>query len=205
MKFAGALLVLAFGHWSINLARHRLMDALERHDFESATARRLTRVAAALLTLLLLLCVLGILGIETSSFAVLLVAAGVALGAGSAGLLAHLAAGLFLILLRPFQPGDHVNAGGVEGHVVDIGLFASIIDTPENVRTMIGNARILAADMRNYSANAYRRAEVTVQLAHSANLAHAIHLLRKAVAPLPNVLESPAPEITILALNEFGT
>jgi small conductance mechanosensitive channel len=81
--------------------------------------------------------VLGFLGIETTSFAALLAAAGLAIGAAWSGLLANFAAGVFLIILRPFTVGDHIEGAGVRGTVKEIGIFVTTVDTPDNVRTFI--------------------------------------------------------------------
>jgi small conductance mechanosensitive channel len=90
-------------------------------------------------------------GIETTSFAALLAAAGIAIGAAWSGLLANFAAGAFLIILRPFKVGDFISGAGITGTVKEIGLFATTIDQPDNVRTTIGNNKLFSDNIVNYT------------------------------------------------------
>jgi small conductance mechanosensitive channel len=161
--------------------------------------------AAVALRVLLIIAVLGFLGIETTSFAALLAAAGFAIGAAWGGLLANFAAGVFLVFLRPFKVGEAISAGGTTGTVVEIGLFATTIDTPDNVRVFVGNNSIFSGDIENYSANPFRRVELTAQIAHDVSPQDAINRLRAKVEAIPNVVKSPAPSIEILTFNERGT
>jgi small conductance mechanosensitive channel len=156
------------------------------------------------LRILLVVAIFGILGIETTSFAALLAAAGVAIGMAWAGLLANFAAGIFLVFLRPFKVGDTITAGGVNGTVKEIGLFVSTIDTGDNVRVFVGNNAIFADKIQNFSANPYRRVELTAQFSHDANLNDAMQHLRAKVEAVPNVMKTPAPDIEILTFSEYG-
>ena len=91
---------------------------------------------------------------------------GLAIGMAWSGLLANLAAGGFIIVLRPFKVGEFINAGGVTGTVQEIGLFATTILTPDNVKTVVGNNKIFSDNIHNYSTNPVRRVERTAQLAN---------------------------------------
>jgi len=92
----------------------------------------------------LVIALLGFFGVETTTFAALLAAGGVAIGVAWGGLLANFAAGAFLVFLRPFKVGDFVSAGGVTGTVDSIGLFGTAINTPDNVLTIVGNGKIIS-------------------------------------------------------------
>src|SRR5574340_150283 len=106
---------------------------------------------------------------------------------GEIGLLANFAAGVFLILLRPIRVGDFITAAGVTGTVREIGMFASILDTPDNVRTTVGNNKIFGDNITNFSSNAFRRVDLTAQIAHSVDPQQAMALLKARVAQIPNV------------------
>ena len=101
---------------------------------------------------MLILAILSLFGVRTIS--ALIAAAGVAIGRPG-GLLRNFAAGVFLITLRPFRVGDFVTAGGVTGTAVEVGLFVTTLDTPDNVRTMVGNSKIFADTVQNFSTNPY--------------------------------------------------
>lgn len=119
-----------------------------------------------MLRILLVIAVLSLFGVETASFAAILAAAGIAIGMAWSGLLANFAAGVFLILLRPIRVGDFIEAGGVMGTVREIGMFATVIDTMDNVRTVVGNNKIFADNITNFTTNPYRRVDLACQLGH---------------------------------------
>lgn len=143
----------------------------------------------------LVVTILGYFGLETTSFAALLATVGIAIGAAWGGLLANFAAGAFLIILRPFKVGDYVEIGGVEGSVTAIGIFATTIDSADNVQATVGNNKIFSENIRNCSANPWRRVDRLAQLAHGVDLQDAVTRLRAAVAGIPNVVEEPAPDV----------
>jgi small conductance mechanosensitive channel len=129
---------------------------------------------------------------------------GIAIGAAWAGLLSNFAAGSFLIVLRPFKVGDYVKAGGLEGTVKEIGLFATTIVTPDNVCSFVGNTKIFTDTIQNYSTNPYRRVERTAQIAHSVDVHDAIPRLREALTRIPNVESEPAPDVEIIDFTPRG-
>ena len=96
------------------------------------------------------------------------------------GLLANFAAGAFLVFLRPFKVGDFVTAAGVTGTVDAIGLFGTTINTPDNVRTIVGNNKVFSDTIQNFSANPYRRVELTATINNAVDHHDAIQLLRAA-------------------------
>ncbi len=201
-----AVVVWVIGGWVIGLAGKALNKSLsKRKNMDATLAKYAENGANVALRILLVIIILGLLGFETTSFAALLAAAGIAIGAAWGGLLANFAAGIFLVFLRPFRVGDFVTVGGVTGSVVEIGLFVTTVDTPDNVRVYVGNNVIFAGNIQNFSTNTFRRVDLTAQLAHNVNPAEAIQRLREKVEAIPNVLKSPAPDIDILAFNERGT
>jgi small conductance mechanosensitive channel len=159
---------------------------------------------AVTLNVVLVVALLGFFGVETTSFAALLAGAGLAVGTAWSGLLANFAAGVFLMILRPFKDGDFVTAAGVTGTVEEIGLFSTTINTPDNVRTFVGNNKILSDTLQNFSANPYRRVDLEAQLASSVDHAAAMRILRERVAKIPHVLPDPAPVIEIEEFTSFG-
>ena len=120
------------------------------------------------------------------------------------GLLANFAGGVFLMILQPFRVKEFVTAAGVTGTVEEIGLFATTFNTPDNVKTMVGNGKILGDTIHNFSANPYRRVELTAQLAHGVDPDAATALLKSALAKVPNVIGEPSPDCEILTFNSMG-
>jgi small conductance mechanosensitive channel len=204
LKVAGAIVVWVAGRWLIALSMRLLSAALTRQHVETTLIRYLISFLTIALNVVLVVAILGYFGLETTSFAALIAAAGVAIGAAWAGLLSNFAAGAFLLMFRPFKVGDYILAGGVEGTVQEIGLFATTMNTPDNVMTIIGNTKIFSDNIKNYSANPYRRVELLAQLGHSVDPADAVTRLKPALAQIPNVLPMPEPDVEILSFNERG-
>ena len=204
-KIAGAIALWIVGRWVVRLIVGASQSVLARRELDPTLQRYAGSVISSLLTLLLAIAVLSVLGVETASFAALLAAAGVAIGMAWSGLLANFAAGVFLITLRPFKVGDAIAAGGVTGTVREIGLFGTTLDTGDNVRAVVGNNKIFSDNIINYSANAYRRVDLTALLANGVDVDDAKARLRAAVMQVQNVLATPAPVIEILEHNPLGT
>ena len=205
LSLIGALAVWIIGGWIVRLVRAALGRFLVSRQVDTTLIRYLDASANVLMKILVLIGVLGVLGIETTSFAALIAAVGIAIGAAWAGLLSNFAAGIFLMVLRPFKVGDFIQGGGMLGTVREIGLFVTAIDTPDNVRTFVGNAKLFSDTIQNFTTNPFRRVELTAQIAHSVKPADAIQRLRARVATIPNVLADPAPSVEILTFNPMGT
>lgn len=199
-----AIALWIVGRWLIGLATRMIGSAMTRQKIDPTVIRYLQNAVAAILNIILVIALLGFFGVQTTSLAALIAAAGVAIGMAWSGLLSNFAAGVFLVILQPLKVGDFVTAGGVTGTVHEIGLFASSVDTPDNVRNIIGNAKIFGDVIQNYSTNAYRRVELTAQLAHGVDVHSAMALLKKALAGIPNVMTAPAPDVEILTFNLAG-
>ena len=203
-KLAGAVALWLVGRWLIGFALTLLGRALVSHQFDVTLARYMQTGLRILLNVALIVAILGFFGVETTTFAALIAAGGVAIGVAWGGLLANFAAGAFLVLLRPFKVGDVVSVAGVTGVVDSIGLFATIMNTPDNVRTIIGNNKIFSDTIQNFSANPYRRVDLTATINNSVDHRDAIRLITQRLATIPNVLSSPAPIVDVLQFTPAG-
>ena len=203
-KLMGALAIWLAGRVGIRIVRTGLRRTMKARRFDVTLARYLDAGATAALQLLVLIAMLGVLGVETTSFAALLAAAGIAIGAAWSGLLSNFAAGLFLLTFRPFKVGDTIAAAGVIGCVREIGLFVTAIDTQDNVLTYVGNNRLFSDNVQNFSANDYRRVDLTAQLSPGIDVEATIARFRAALESTPGVLRSPEPVVEILSLGAAG-
>jgi small conductance mechanosensitive channel len=199
-----AIALWIVGRWLISLALRLIGGAMTKQKIDPTVIRYIQNAVAALLNIILVIAILGFFGVQTTSLAALIAAAGVAIGMAWSGLLSNFAAGVFLVILQPLRVGDFVSAGGVTGTVHEIGLFASSIDTLDNVRTIVGNAKIFGDVIQNFSTNAYRRVDLTAQLAHGVDVHAAMAMLKSALAGIPNVMTAPAPDVEILTFNLAG-
>ena len=203
-KIAGAIVLWLVGRWLIGLALRMLGRALGRQQFDVTLTRYLQTGLGIVLNIALIVALLGFFGVETTTFAALIAAGGVAIGVAWGGLLANFAAGAFLVFLRPFKVGDVVTAGGVTGVVEAIGLFGTTINTPDNVLSIVGNNKIFADTIQNYSANPYRRVDLTATISNDVDHQQAIALLKERLRTVPNVLASPAPDVDLLQFTPAG-
>lgn len=203
-KLIGAIVLWFIGKWLINLAINLLKTSLAKGNVDPTIVRYIISFILIALQVVLIVAILGFFGVETTSFAALLAAAGIAIGAAWGGLLANFAAGAFLVMFRPFKVGDFVSAAGITGTVEELGLFATTINTPDNIRTVVGNNSIFSGNIQNFSANPYRRLDLTAQLSHGVNVPEAIALLKAKISRIPNVLTNPTPDVEILEFNPSG-
>jgi small conductance mechanosensitive channel len=204
LMVVGAIILLIVGRWLISFAVRLITRSLEKQRVDPTLLRYVGNIVSVILNVALIVAILGYFGVETTTFAALLAAAGVAIGLAWSGLLANFAAGAFLIVLRPFKVGDFITAGSVTGTVKEIGLFITAINTPDNVLTIVGNNKIFSDNIQNFSANPYRRVDLIAQLGHAADHQAAISLLKERLAMIPNVIADPAPDVEILGFNLAG-
>jgi small conductance mechanosensitive channel len=203
-KVVGALALWLVGRWLVGLALRLVGRALAQQQFDATLTRYLQTGLGVVLNVALIVAILGFFGVETTTFAALIAAGGVAIGVAWGGLLANFAAGAFLVFLRPFKVGDFVSAGGVTGTVESIGLFGTTINTPDNVMTILGNNKIFSDTIQNFSANPYRRVDLTATINNAVDHHQAIAVLKGRLQRIPNVLAQPAPDVDVLQFTPAG-
>jgi small conductance mechanosensitive channel len=204
LKVLGAIAAWIAGRWLIGIAVRMVSAALARQKVDSTLVRYLGSIISVALNVVLVVAILGYFGVETTSFAALVAGLGIAIGAAWAGLLANFAAGAFLVVLRPFRVGDYVRVAGIEGTVLEIGLFATTLQMPDNVVAFVGNNKIFSDTIQNCSSAEYRRVDRTAQLAHSVNVQDAVKKLKETLARIPNVRKTPAPDVEIIDFTPRG-
>jgi small conductance mechanosensitive channel len=204
LKVIGAIFLWIAGRFLIKVAVNLTSKALDRQHLDTTIVSYIRSSLSVVLTIALIVALLGFFGVETTTFAALLAGAGIAIGAAWSGLLSNFAAGLFLVMLRPFRVGDFVTVAGVTGTVQTIGLFGTTINTQQNVQTIVGNGKIFSDTIQNFSTNPYRRVDLVAQLDHSTDHAMAIGILKEGMRRIPNVLSNPAPDVEILEFTASG-
>jgi len=204
LKAAGAIALWIIGRRLIHFSVSIMQRGLRRQPIEPTVVGFLGSAVSITLNVVLVVALLGFFGVETTSFAALLAGAGLAIGAAWSGLLANFAAGVFLMVLRPFKAGDFVTVGGITGSVDEIGLFSTALFTPDNIKTFVGNNKIFSDTIQNFSATPYRRVDLKAQIAGSVEPKAAMQLLQERLARIPNVLRDPAPVVEILEFSAYG-
>lgn len=204
IKVLAAVAFWVIGRWLIGVAVGMVRSSLEKQKVDPTVLRYVGSIVTVTLNVLLVIGILGYFGIQTTTFAALIAAAGVAIGLAWSGLLAHFAAGAFLVVLRPMKVGDFVTVGGVTGTITELGLFTTTINTPDNVQTILGNNKVFSDTIQNFSHNAFRRVDLKCQLSGAVDHRAAMALLREKIAAIPNVLAEPAVDVEILDFTLVG-
>ncbi|MCY1283610.1 Small-conductance mechanosensitive channel [compost metagenome] len=204
VKILTAIAFWVIGRWLIGFVVGMVQRALTKQKVDPTVLRYVGSAITVTLNIILVIGILGYLGVQTTTFAALIAAVGLAIGMAWSGLLANLAAGGFIIVLRPFKVGDFISAGGVTGTVMEIGLFATAINTPDNVLTLVGNNKIFADNIQNFTHNPFRRVDLQAQLSGAADWKAAAALLKERIQALPNVLAEPPVDVEIIEFNLVG-
>jgi len=205
LRILGAIALWVIGGMLIGFACRVVTGAMNARNLDRTMSTYVASALGILLRVVLLVGILGMFGVESTSFAALLAAAGVAIGMAWSGLLANFAAGVFLVLLRPFKVGDVITAAGVNGEVKEIGLFATTLDTRANVRIFVGNNKLFSDNIVNHSHNPFVRLDLRAQVANAVDPFAVAGRIREIVAKIPDVLGDPAPEVGVLEFNAAGT
>ncbi len=195
-KVIGAIAVWVIGGFVIRIIQRLIRKALHQRLVDATLVNYANATSSFILKAFLILAILGIFGIETTSFSALLAATGVAIGMAWSGLLSNFAAGIFLIVLRPFKVGDVITAAGINGVVREIGLFATTIDNGDNLRIFVGNNKIFSDNILNFSTNPHRALSFRIQLPPSADPLTAIEKFVEPLRSLPNLKVPVTGEIT---------
>src|SRR5215467_395092 len=185
LQVLGAIVLYIIGRWLIGFAVGLVQKGLSRQKFEPTLLRFIGNTISVVLNITLVIAILGYFGVQTTSFAALLAGAGLAIGSAWGGLLANFAAGIFLVVLRPFKVHDFISAGGVTGTVEEVGLFVTKINTPDNIRTFVGNNKLFADNIQNFSTNAYRRVDLGAQISGAADPKLVIAALKERIRQIP--------------------
>lgn len=204
LQVLGAIVLYIIGRWLISFAVGLVERALSAQKIEPTLLRFIGNTIAVVLNITLVIAILGYFGVQTTSFAALLAGAGLAIGTAWGGLLANFAAGVFLVVLRPFKVGDFISAGGVTGTVEAVGLFVTIIDTPDNLRTYVGNNKLFSDNIQNFTANPFRRVDLSAQISGAADPKLVCAALKARVQQIPNVLPKPEPDVVIASFTPAG-
>lgn len=204
LQVLGAIVLYIVGRWLISFLVNMVQKGLTRQKFDPTLLRFIGNTISVILNITLVIAILGYFGVQTTSFAALLAGAGLAIGTAWGGLLANFAAGVFLVVLRPFKVGDFITAGGTTGTVEEVGLFVTTVDTPDNVRTFVGNNKLFADNIQNFTTNPYRRVELVAQISGAADTRKVVAALKQRIQKIPNVVAKPALDIEILTFTAVG-
>ena len=202
LKILAAVVILVVGMWLAKKLKSIFTAILTKRALEPTLIRFFASLLYGLLLVFVVIAAIGKLGIETTSFAAVLAAAGLAIGLALQGSLSNFAAGVLLILFKPFKVGDVIKAGGELGGVVEVGLLSTELKTPDNVKIIMPNASIMAGSITNLSAHETRRVDMTIGVSYGDDLNQAKQIIEDILASDERVLQEPAAQVAVANLGD---
>jgi len=200
VRALGALALL-FAAWIVAAVLGRMVgNSLRKARFDETLTRFFAKMTKWLVLLLAVLMCLSLFGVETTSFAAVIGATGLAIGLALQGTLGNFASGVMLLVFRPYKVDDVVNVAGTLGKVWEIGLFTTSIDTFDNRRFIIPNGSVFGSVIENISHHPIRRADVSVGVGYAADIDKTREVLQNAAADVPGGLKDSVAAVVLVEL-----
>ena len=195
-----ALLIFIIGKIVVSIIISVLKKVLRRTKMDDILLNFVTSILKTILVLFVVIASLNQLGIDTTSLIALLGAAGLAIGLALQGSLQNFAAGVMLLIFRPFKAGDFVEAGGVAGIVESISIFTTIMRTADNKEVIVPNGTIYGGSITNYSARDTRRVDLVFGIGYDDSIKDAKEIMENIINSDPRVLKDPETQIAVSEL-----
>lgn len=195
-----AIAIFFIGRWVAKFLRRFVKKSLSKTRIDRTLVAFASNMSYYVIMAFVLLAILGQLGIETTSIIALIGAAGLAVGLALQGSLANFAAGILLIIFRPFRVGDWIDVGGVSGYVEDLELLTTILHTLDNRTVVIPNSKLTDDNIINYSTRGVLRLDLVVGVAYNSDLKQVKTVIRQVLSEDERILSQPAPTVGVLAL-----
>ncbi len=199
-KVLAALAILIIGWITAKIIAGAVGKAMTRGGLDVTLVRFLKNMIYMILMALVVIFTLGKLGVNTTSFAAIIAAAGLAIGLALQGSLGNFAAGVMIIALRPIKVGDIVEIAGSTGKVDNVGVFATELTRPDNTKIIVPNGSIIADNITNYTTNGTRRVDLVFGIGYDDDIKQAKEIFERILAEHPQVLEEPAPQVALSEL-----
>ncbi|MCW8887511.1 MAG: mechanosensitive ion channel [Gammaproteobacteria bacterium] len=195
-----AILTYVVGKWVSKILKKTVIKVMTRAKTDAILITFTSNLVYAALIVFVVIAALGQLGVQTTSFIAILGAAGLAVGLALQGSLSNFAAGVLMIIFRPFKVGDFIEAGGASGIVEGIDIFTTLIRTGDNKVIFIPNGSIMSDNIVNYSAKETRRIDMVVGIGYDADIKKAKDILTEIVNADERILKDPAVTIGVSEL-----
>lgn len=198
-----AILILLIGYWLANFAKRMVSKIGAKYkSLDDTLFNFLASLAKYLILVFTFVMVLERFGVTTTSLVALIGAAGLAIGLALQGTLSNLAAGVMLLVFRPFKVGDFIDGAGVFGQVASIGLFTTELETFDRQLIIIPNSELWGSKLTNHSHHEVRGVDLNFGVSYSTDLKKAEKAIREVLSAHPNVLDSPEPFVAVDTLGD---
>jgi small conductance mechanosensitive channel len=195
-----ALAIFYIGRFFIGLVVRGLRKVLQTHAVDKTLETFVCNLVRTVLLIVVIIAAIGALGIQTTSFIAIFGAAGLAIGLALQGSLSNFAAGVLIVLFRPYKVGDYIEGAGISGTVEQVQILTTVLKTADNKQIIVPNSQIMDSVITNYSANDTRRVDMTVGVSYSDDLDKVRRTLEDLIAADDRILAEPACTIAVSAL-----
>lgn len=199
-KLIGAILIYIIGSWVIRKLMKVLRKGMTAKEYDKSLQKFLLSLCKWALTIFLIITVISMLGVETTSFAALIAAAGLAIGLALQGSLSNFAGGVLLIIFKPYKIGDLIEAQDTLGVVKEIEIFTTKLVTPDNKLAIVPNGAMANGNITNYTAEGKIRVDTIVGVGYNEDIKKTKEVLMDVLTSNPKVLKDPAPSVNVCEL-----
>lgn len=201
-KIVSALLVLVIGLWTIRLLGKLIGRFMSARHYEASLQTFLLSFFKVTMNILLIITVASMLGVNTTSFAALIAGAGIAIGAALNGSLGNFAGGVMMLVFKPFKIGDLIEAQGITGNITEMGIFNTVVLTPDHKTVIIPNGPLSTGIITNYTTAGYLRVDIEFAIAPDVDIEKARKVSVEAMQSHGKVLKEPLPEVSVLKVGD---
>ena len=200
IKIIGAILILILGRIAAGIGRRIVSKILEKSQTDPSITAFVGNLTYFLILIFAVLAALAKFGVQTASFVAILAAAGFAIGFALQGSLANFAAGVLILVLRPYRVGDVIDGAGVIGSVKEIKLFTTVLAIPDNIKIMVPNGKIFGDVIKNITGYDTRRIDLVMGIGYSSDIQKAYDVMMNLIKEDDRILSDPAPQIAVSEL-----
>ena len=200
LKVIGAILILIIGRIAASIVRGSVKKVLNKRRTDETIVSFVGTLSYAIVMAFVIVAALAKFGIQTASFVAILGAAAFAIGFALQGSLSNFAAGVMIIVFRPYKAGDFIEAAGAAGVVREVHLFTTIIDTPDNIKVIVPNSKISGDVIRNVTGNDTRRVDLVIGISYDSPIGKAMEIAMDVMKQDERVLSEPEPQVAVAEL-----
>lgn len=200
LNLLAAIIIFVVGRWIAKFTSKMLDMLMSKHNVDPTLKSFVCHLSYVALLAFVIIAALGKLGIQTASFVAILGAAGLAIGLALQGSLSNFAAGVLMIIFKPFKVGDYVEGAGTAGIVEEIQIFTTTLRTPDNKTIIIPNAKISSDNIVNYSTKPTRRVDMVFGVSYADDIDKVKGIISEVLTEDDRILKEPAPQIALSAL-----
>ncbi len=200
LRVLGALVTLVIGIWIAKWLAKTSGKLLDKRSVDPTLTKFATSLLKIALITFVIISAISQVGIETTSFIVIIGAAGLAVGFALQGSLSNFASGVMLIIFKPIKVGDYIEGGGAAGSVETVGIFVTTLVTPDNKVIYIPNSTLTGSNIVNYSVKDTRRVDMVFGISYGDDIDNAKNVIKSVIDNDSRILKDPAPQIVVSEL-----